>query len=553
MQLTLSVPFVAVAAAAFGAAYESTLLHENSIDAAKASTSQYLNALQLLQSELHSPNGDHVPLIIASVLLAASEAVQHHEQDALSHVIGAFSLHTLRDKNTVVENQQSPYGACQIGSEEITDSLLEDVFRSIDVQISTFLWRRQPFFGMKQLVGPLPARTNIEEVIYDQPALLHSSVHFLSKVLQDGCQYLDDFSPSLVHEQEHLISMLHIWLTNCNELLKKENMPEKSPFTKAQTQMSYDKYEKQFGQMLKSAELVLAPAKANSIEGPFNGSTEAEIAQRIVELEEDRPYKSSLDGDDDVLLTQEDIPDISESKTIAYPIHIMGYKDKLEGQKVVVVGGSSGDVRDEAKYTQTLLSLAPVDHIVFSAVDTIIRGKLANQDLDEAKHLFGVKFWGAVLTGKILAKYHHNDNDNNEGGDSDSKDKDDGSRIRRKIVIIRKGGSLTLTSGTAGLKPGRDAAIGGALNGAVLALTRGLATDFAGARIRVNTVVPGLVKTALWDKLGKTAEEQEALFAGAAEKLPVGFVAGPEHIAEAYLYAIRSEYTTGKLIEIGCK
>ncbi len=120
-----------------------------------------------------------------------------------------------------------------------------------------------------------------------------------------------------------------------------------------------------------------------------------------------------------------------------------------------------------------------------------------------------------------------------------------------KYDIIRKGGSLTLTSGTAGIKPGKGASVGGALNGGVLSLTKGLASDLSDKKIRVNTVVPGLVKTELWDKQGKTPEEQKEIFEKASEKLPVGFVATPEDISEAYLYAIRADYATGTLIEIG--
>lgn len=48
------------------------------------------------------------------------------------------------------------------------------------------------------------------------------------------------------------------------------------------------------------------------------------------------------------------------------------------------------------------MSLAPVNHVVFSSVDKIIRGSLADADLDEARGLFGVKFWGSVLVGKGL-------------------------------------------------------------------------------------------------------------------------------------------------------
>ncbi|KIV79271.1 hypothetical protein PV11_06839 [Exophiala sideris] len=241
------------------------------------------------------------------------------------------------------------------------------------------------------------------------------------------------------------------------------------------------------------------------------------------------------------------------------------FADKLRGQHVVVIGGSTGigfgvaealldvgatvtiissstekvgvavqrlasanakgvvtDVREEEAFIKTLRSLGTIDHIVYSAVDNIIRGNLEDIDIDAAKHLFGVKLWGALIVGKAVAKYD----------------------------IIRKGGSLTLTSGTAGIRPGKGAAGGSALNGGVFSLTKALAADLAGKKIRVNTVVPGLVKTPLWDKQGKTAEQQKELFDKASQTLPVGFVATPEHIAEAYLYTIRADYATGTLVEI---
>lgn len=66
------------------------------------------------------------------------------------------------------------------------------------------------------------------------------------------------------------------------------------------------------------------------------------------------------------------------------------------------LSGKAGDVRKEGSYTELLKSLAPVDHLIYSSVDKIIRGAIAEADLDEAKHLFGVKFWGSVLTGKSM-------------------------------------------------------------------------------------------------------------------------------------------------------
>ena len=64
------------------------------------------------------------------------------------------------------------------------------------------------------------------------------------------------------------------------------------------------------------------------------------------------------------------------------------------------VQGRVVDARDEENFTKVLQSLAPLDHLVFSGVDKIIRGSVADVNLDEAKKLFGVKFWGSVIAGK---------------------------------------------------------------------------------------------------------------------------------------------------------
>ncbi|KAH6686776.1 oxidoreductase [Plectosphaerella plurivora] len=186
------------------------------------------------------------------------------------------------------------------------------------------------------------------------------------------------------------------------------------------------------------------------------------------------------------------------------------------------VSGHAGDVRDEEGFTKLLTSLAPFDHIVFSGVDKIIRGSIADADLSEAKHLFGVKFWGSVVTGKAVAKHE----------------------------IIKPGGSLTLTSGGAAIRPGKGASIGGALNAGLLTLTKGLAGELAEKRIRVNTVIPGLVKTELWDKLGHSKEKQEQIFREKSDTIPVGFVGEPDDIAEAYLYLVRANYANGSLVVI---
>jgi NADP-dependent 3-hydroxy acid dehydrogenase YdfG len=64
--------------------------------------------------------------------------------------------------------------------------------------------------------------------------------------------------------------------------------------------------------------------------------------------------------------------------------------------------GKVADVRNEANYTEVLRSLAPVDHLIYSSVDKIIRGAIADADFADAQWYFGVKFWGSALTGKSL-------------------------------------------------------------------------------------------------------------------------------------------------------
>lgn len=43
-------------------------------------------------------------------------------------------------------------------------------------------------------------------------------------------------------------------------------------------------------------------------------------------------------------------------------------------------------------------------------------------------------------------------------------------------------------------------------------------------------VVPGVVITELWDKMGQTKDQQKQTFDNTASKLPVGFVATPEDV-----------------------
>ncbi|GJE86772.1 SDR family oxidoreductase [Phanerochaete sordida] len=179
------------------------------------------------------------------------------------------------------------------------------------------------------------------------------------------------------------------------------------------------------------------------------------------------------------------------------------------------ISGSTADATDEAAISEVLRQVAPVDHIVYTAVDARIRGPIGTLDIADAKDLFGVKFWGQVAVAKAIANHD----------------------------IVRRGGSYTVSSGTLSLRPEAATAVGGALNAAVNSLTKGLAIDLAPKGVRVNAVVPGFV-TSTHETI---TPERDAALKKRANKLLTDFVGTTEDIAEAYLYLARARYTTGTL------
>lgn len=189
-------------------------------------------------------------------------------------------------------------------------------------------------------------------------------------------------------------------------------------------------------------------------------------------------------------------------------------KDEYPDPALSITGATS-DVLDESAITDALRAVAPVDHIVYTAVDARIRGPVGGVDIASAQALFGVKFWGQVAVAKAIANYD----------------------------IVNPGGSYTITSGTLSLKPTANTAVGAAVNGAVNSLTQGLAIDLSTKKVRVNAVIPGFVTSTH----EPPAPEHAAALASRAKHLLTDFVGTTEDIAEAYLYLARGKYTTGTL------
>jgi NAD(P)-dependent dehydrogenase (short-subunit alcohol dehydrogenase family) len=122
-----------------------------------------------------------------------------------------------------------------------------------------------------------------------------------------------------------------------------------------------------------------------------------------------------------------------------------------------------------------------------------------------------------------------------------------------RIVIpffLRQGGGVILnTSSVAAMRAVANRAAYSASKGAVLALTRSMALDYASANIRVNCLCPGTVDTpSLHERLGENPETWQKFVA----RQPLGRLGTAEEIASAALYLVSDDaaFVTGAAFQI---
>lgn len=180
-------------------------------------------------------------------------------------------------------------------------------------------------------------------------------------------------------------------------------------------------------------------------------------------------------------------------------------------------GGASTarlDVTDEAAVRDFFAGSGGFDHIVTTAGDWggPRRGNLSDLDLEAARSVFAVRFWGALA----LAKYG--------------------------APTLSDGGSLTFTDGVIGHRPAPGAFVSTAMAGAVEHLARGLAVELAPKR--VNAVCPGLIRTGVFDAL------PEARITEMTKKQLVPRIGTAVEAAQSYLYLMRNAYVTGQVLVV---
>lgn len=178
------------------------------------------------------------------------------------------------------------------------------------------------------------------------------------------------------------------------------------------------------------------------------------------------------------------------------------------------------DITREPEVEAFFQNAGSFDHVVTTAGDWSASGgfrtPLAELDVAAAESSFRVRYWGALILAKHAAR------------------------------ALAAGGSLTLTGGMVAHRPQKGACVATSVAGAIEHLARGLAVELA--PVRVNAVVPGLIRTGIWDRIPEQHREQT--LAQMTAKLLVPRIGEAHEAARAYLYLMECGYVTGQILYV---
>jgi NAD(P)-dependent dehydrogenase (short-subunit alcohol dehydrogenase family) len=117
-----------------------------------------------------------------------------------------------------------------------------------------------------------------------------------------------------------------------------------------------------------------------------------------------------------------------------------------------------------------------------------------------------------------------------------------------KVMAKQGGGNIINLSSQVGLNPGAGAGAYSVSKAGIIMLTRQLALELAGDKIRVNALAPGIVKTDFNIDIWKNPEAEKGISLG----VPLGRLAEPEDVARAALFLASEDsgYITGATIPV---
>ncbi|MEO0701748.1 MAG: SDR family oxidoreductase [Pseudomonadota bacterium] len=188
------------------------------------------------------------------------------------------------------------------------------------------------------------------------------------------------------------------------------------------------------------------------------------------------------------------------------------------------------DVSDEtsvAQMIETVIAATGTIECVVSNAGAMIEGGILALSLDDWRRALDLNATGAFLTARATLPH---------------------------LIVTQ--GALVFTASTVALTGMKGVTAYAAAKGAVAALTRQLAADFAADGVRINAVAPGAVRTPLSESQfrARSSDENEfeALLSGVIQRYPLSRWGRSEEIAEAihFLGTDRASWITGQILPI---
>ena len=194
-------------------------------------------------------------------------------------------------------------------------------------------------------------------------------------------------------------------------------------------------------------------------------------------------------------------------------------KCRLEGARVIVLDRDEADVSDEAQVAAFFGRIAGPIHGLVNSAGIAVRKTVLEQDVEAWDRVMAVNVKGSFLCSKhALPK------------------------------MLEGGGSIVHLSSVVGVTGVRNRSAYSTSKGAIMALTRNMALDFAARGVRVNCVCPGFTRTPLTAGLLADPEKEAALLA----LHPLGRLGEASDIANAIAFLLSDEaaWITGQAIAV---
>lgn len=176
-----------------------------------------------------------------------------------------------------------------------------------------------------------------------------------------------------------------------------------------------------------------------------------------------------------------------------------------KGVKSSAVASHMGKTEDIERLMKEVISrMGGLDILVNNAGTNPIFGPILNANVEAWDKIMEVNVRGYFLLGKAAVD----------------------------VMMKQKGGVIINIASTAGLRPMPMLGVYSVSKAAVIMLTKVMATELAGANIRVNCICPGLIKTKFSTALWSNDDIREEVL----RNVPMGRIGEPDEVVGAALY-----------------